>query len=186
MPYVRLPPATGLALVSAAPTKARVVVGPSVSEPPFLALLPHADAATASAATTAMAVVARDLRLRSTVPPDARRSSRSDVSDRCCKNCSFAKCLSSVTHVTFEECNGGSYGWLRALSITLSIMLPRPIGRAGTEDAVDALAFQLHRCAHELLLLGTFADVDVGEGRVGARAARQVADEDRPTGAALA
>ena len=44
----------------------------------------------------------------------------------------------SVTDVTFEECNGGTYGWLRALSITLSITLPRPIGGAGTEEAVDA------------------------------------------------
>src|ERR1700687_4870604 len=85
MPYVRFSPNTGVP-VSSVPTAPSVVVGPwFVLEPPFLELLPHADAITASAATTVRTVVARDLRLRTTVPPDSSPGSRPDLSDRCCQ-----------------------------------------------------------------------------------------------------
>src|SRR6476646_10623038 len=75
-PYVSEPPCTGLAsdlLLSWIPA---VVAGPAavVSEEPLPLLPPpHADATTASAATAANAVITRDLRLRTTVPPDSSR-----------------------------------------------------------------------------------------------------------------
>ena len=64
---------------------------------------------------------ARDLRLRTTVPPDSSRSRGPDVSDRCCEMLMLRNnwLRRTVTQVTHRECNGGTYGWLRALSITL-------------------------------------------------------------------
>ena len=91
MPYVRFPPRTGLALSGAVVDEPLFVL-----EPPFLLLLPHADAITASAATTARAVVARDLRLRTTGTPrflperTPRRispMSTTNIAKRCSVNC---------------------------------------------------------------------------------------------------
>src|SRR5258708_115465 len=95
---VRLPPGTGVLVSVGAPFSPEVVwvVGLPLLllELPFLELLPHADAITASVATTATADVTRDLRLRTTVPPDSSQGStptyQTDV----------AKLFETVTKVT--------------------------------------------------------------------------------------
>src|SRR4051794_2117089 len=72
---VTAPPSTGGAESSEAPFTPAVVCVVGLPLPllllelPFLELLPHADAITASVATTATAVVTLDLRFRTTVPP---------------------------------------------------------------------------------------------------------------------
>jgi hypothetical protein len=87
-----------------------------VEEPLLLRPPPHADATTASAATVANAVITRDLRLRTTVPPDSSQGKTPTYQTY------VVKLLETVTQVTHEKCNGGTYGWLRALSITPALV----------------------------------------------------------------
>src|SRR3954447_8829697 len=99
-----------------------VVAGPplDVGDVPLLSLPPpHADAMTVSNATAATAIVARDLGLRTTVPPDSSRELSRHV--RPILRTAEAENLPHCDVGHRPECNGGTYGWLRALSITLGV-----------------------------------------------------------------